>query len=299
MKSKTPPVAECFAHHHMTVQEFGFWNYARSVSHERKVLFFDGRKIAARFEGTSKSTCYRLLKKLEAKGWCVCLVPTKKNKHGMWTATQWRFLDHEEWAAKHKNQCGTARPVPPAVVDSQKSSPSHATVQSQPCNQPVPQVGHNLIEKHTDMNNTDNNTYNLSSPIGGTGQSGTFFVREPSDNSGAIPRHVPAPRQRASVPAATNNNLNINNRIQNCEQNNREPKEQETTDMNTQPKKRTMAQLTKWANDLNEIWKDLPNPKTTSVEELLASGRYELIAEPTAQSGANSTNGGPCLVMNS
>ena len=46
-----PQENSCFAHYHMTIDEYGLWTHAREVSHDSGVFYFDGRKIAARFFG--------------------------------------------------------------------------------------------------------------------------------------------------------------------------------------------------------------------------------------------------------
>ena len=39
----------CFAHHHMTPAEYGFWHFCRDLSPNEGILYFDGRNMVKLF----------------------------------------------------------------------------------------------------------------------------------------------------------------------------------------------------------------------------------------------------------
>ena len=98
-------MTKCFACHHMTPVEFAVWDFGRSVSHRSGELNFNGRKIAASFQGLGKSTVYEAATSLTAKGFFK-LVKDTKRQGGRYTPRQYRVLSHAEWAAEHPGQCG-------------------------------------------------------------------------------------------------------------------------------------------------------------------------------------------------
>jgi hypothetical protein len=57
----------CFAHHHLTMEEYGLWTHARQLAHDSGIFYFDGRKIAQRFGETGKNAAYRVGKNLIRK----------------------------------------------------------------------------------------------------------------------------------------------------------------------------------------------------------------------------------------
>jgi hypothetical protein len=128
----------CFAHDHLTCAEYGLWTLGRELSHKTNVLYFDGRNMAKRFRGGSRSTMYRLMHGLIDSGWFVVLVPRTRKANGQWSAHALRVLSHEEWAKEHKGKCKTEpendeRPVP----ESKGACPKIE-------GQPVPRAGHSI-----------------------------------------------------------------------------------------------------------------------------------------------------------
>jgi hypothetical protein len=95
----------CFAHRHLTMEEYGLWTHARQLAHESGIFYFDGRKIAERFGQTKKDAAYRVGRNLIRKGWLVVVRKPKRLKTGMFSPGQYRPLTHEEWAAKHPGTC--------------------------------------------------------------------------------------------------------------------------------------------------------------------------------------------------
>ena len=62
----------CYANHHMTVSEYGFYDICRSLS-ASGILYFDGRGIAKRFRKMSKDHPYKLLKALKLSLIHICV----------------------------------------------------------------------------------------------------------------------------------------------------------------------------------------------------------------------------------
>ena len=71
---------QCFAHHFMTFEEYGLWTYAREVSHKLGIFYFDGPGVAARFNGQSKNTPYRIANSLAHKGFFRLLKKAKRDR---------------------------------------------------------------------------------------------------------------------------------------------------------------------------------------------------------------------------
>jgi hypothetical protein len=161
---------QCFAHHHMTPAEYGFWELCRNLSNKTGILYFDGRNMVKRFAGTprngrSKNYYYTLIEGLTKKGWAELLEPRKRNQGGMWKASVYRVLSHGEWTDKHgTSKCKDApedSPVPigdstcpdngngtvAPVLIAGASSPDRRGIQSLEARVPVPLSGHNLMFK--------------------------------------------------------------------------------------------------------------------------------------------------------
>jgi hypothetical protein len=105
----------CFAHHHLKPAEYGLLHLCRTLAGKSGILYFDGRKMAARFSGVSKDTVYRTAKSLVEKGWLEVMKSSRRRDDGTMSPTHYRVLSHEEWAVSHPDQCG--QPVSPARLD--------------------------------------------------------------------------------------------------------------------------------------------------------------------------------------
>ena len=123
----------CFAHQHMTPDEYGIYCFARMVAHGSGIFFGDGRAIAQAFRGTSKTGIYRKLKSLVRDGWMETLVPSVRQESGVFSCARYRVVDHDEWVTKYgSGQCVTypgieaSQPVPPVgqVNDGQPVPPA-------------------------------------------------------------------------------------------------------------------------------------------------------------------------------
>lgn len=121
---------KCFANCHMTPEEFGLWNYCRSVSHESGVVYLSGREIAKAFSGISKNVIYRIANQLIAKGWLRVLAGYARNpKTGTLVPKKAYALDHSEWVAEYSAiEC---RPVP--VPNSGQDAPAPVPLAGRTC----------------------------------------------------------------------------------------------------------------------------------------------------------------------
>ena len=105
---KKPEKPDCFAHYHLTPAHHGFLDVCRSLSKgngRRGVLYFDGEGMAARFgHRLGASTACLYANSLVKDGWLKIL---RKNQlsGGRYSATHYRVLDHDEWAAEHPGEC--------------------------------------------------------------------------------------------------------------------------------------------------------------------------------------------------
>jgi hypothetical protein len=141
----------CFAHYHLTPEEYGLWTHARQLSHESAIFYFDGRKIANRFAKTGKNTIYRIGNNLIRKGWFVIVRKSKRLKNGMFSPGQYRPASHEEWAAKHRGECTgleidtTIDSTSPGIGTGEDgTSPGIGNDLSQNQERPVLEPGHNI-----------------------------------------------------------------------------------------------------------------------------------------------------------
>jgi hypothetical protein len=162
----------CYPHHHMTAAQYGFWDVCRSLAHKNKILFFNGRSIAERFQGMSKSTAYLLAEALTEGGWLKLVKDSTRRKDGTFSPKQYQVLSHEEWAAEHPEGC---LPVPPAGLDDiSPVQPADSPVQ--PADQPVQPAGHNLLLKLPTIKQptTEPDNHKPVQPVGLDGFIGRF-----------------------------------------------------------------------------------------------------------------------------
>ena len=135
----------CFAHSHMTPDQYGLWTHLREVSARYKKLYFDGRTVANRFSKTSKSTVYRISDSLIRDGWLVVVKPSKRLPDGTYSKRELRVLSHKEWSENNPGKC---QPVPPVGQDQTNQShfDDHLSQNNDHLSQnegsPVPPVGH-------------------------------------------------------------------------------------------------------------------------------------------------------------
>ena len=101
----------CFPHRHMSMKEYGLWDYLRSISAKSHVVHFDGRQIASQFAGASKTAVYRVRDKLIAGGWLIPTKPSTRLPSGHFAPGEYVALTHEQWAQRHPGQCRVTCPT--------------------------------------------------------------------------------------------------------------------------------------------------------------------------------------------
>jgi hypothetical protein len=137
---------QCFAHFHMTPEEYGLWYYCRCVSKLSSTVYLSGREIAKEFEGVSKNVIYRIGDSLTAKGWFRDLAPYHRNaKTGTLVPRTVYALTHEEWVAKYSD-IGCRPPKPPVPKSGRDDSAPVPVSES-----PVPVAGHSCPDSRTDL----------------------------------------------------------------------------------------------------------------------------------------------------
>jgi len=137
---------QCFAHFHMTPEEYGLWYYCRCVSKISSTVYLSGREIAKEFEGVSKNVIYRIADNLTAKGWFRDLAPYHRNaKTGTLVPRTVYALTHEEWVAQYSDI--GCRPPKSPVPKSGQDDPAPVPV-TEP---PVPKSGHSCPDSRTDL----------------------------------------------------------------------------------------------------------------------------------------------------
>lgn len=138
----------------MSPKEFGLWNYLRAISHSSGFVQFDGRVIAAQFNGVGKSTIYEIRDSLVAGGWLVMTKAPKRRPTGVYSSAEYQALSHEEWAKLHPGQCAVNQSSGADRQDDQSgradiTSPASRTL-------PVQPGGHNFISNEiTDSSERD------------------------------------------------------------------------------------------------------------------------------------------------
>jgi len=107
---KSPFKKCCYASQHLSMAEHGLLDVClRLTSGGKNPLYFDGRKMAARFRGAHKDTIYRAALSLVAQGWLIPLNGQGKKRikaSGLYAATEYTVLSHSAWVEKHgPDQC--------------------------------------------------------------------------------------------------------------------------------------------------------------------------------------------------
>jgi hypothetical protein len=169
----------------MTAAQYGFWDVCRSLAHKNKILFFNGRSIAERFQGMSKSTAYLLAEALVEAGWFKLVKDSTRRKDGTFSPKQYQVLSHEEWAHEHPGGC---EPVQPAGLDDiSPVQPADSPVQ--PADQPVQPAGHNLLlELPTQKQSaTESDNHTPFQPVGLDGFVNRFSKKKRGQPQAAAP----------------------------------------------------------------------------------------------------------------
>jgi hypothetical protein len=134
----------CYASQHLTPEEWGILEVCLRLTYGGQNRFFlDGRSLANRFDQTGKNTVYRIVKRLERKGWLVRVDGGMRNQQtGMYDSTKYRVLSHQEWRKLDGNTC--PRSERPCSIDTKNSSPvpKSGLDLSRNVKPPVPEPGH-------------------------------------------------------------------------------------------------------------------------------------------------------------
>jgi hypothetical protein len=100
------PPFECYAHYHMTGNEYAVWDVCRAMASSHNwIVYFSGPRIALKFASMSRNTPYNVLKALSRKGWFQKVRDSYRRADGTMTPSQYRVLSHDEWAASHPHAC--------------------------------------------------------------------------------------------------------------------------------------------------------------------------------------------------
>lgn len=101
------PKSKCYARCHLTLEEYGLWQYAREVSYASGKFFLSGPKVATEYRATTKNTVYRVGKLLIAAGWFQVIEKRRKDlKRGLWKPPVIRALSHDDWVKLNgRSQC--------------------------------------------------------------------------------------------------------------------------------------------------------------------------------------------------
>ena len=101
---------KCFANLHLTPEEYGLWEYLRSVSHSTGIAYLSGRRIASDFVDTNKNAIYRIIDRLFEKSWLEEFSAFYRTKSGMYVPRSAKVLTHDQWVVKYGR--ADRRPVP-------------------------------------------------------------------------------------------------------------------------------------------------------------------------------------------
>jgi hypothetical protein len=177
----------CYASQHMHPREWGLLDVClRLTNGGTRNLFFDGRKMAARFSGSSKSAIYRGVARLEKAGWLVQInTPGKRNKKTKrYEKSIYQVLTHEQWTAKRgTKKCrqvvdnpspnsgnGDGAPSPTignGASPTNESSQSHFRDEPVPfLKSPVPELGHSSFNHSSIKTSLVKNNPVKDSPTG-------------------------------------------------------------------------------------------------------------------------------------
>lgn len=155
---KSPFKKCCYASQHLSMTEHGLLDVClRLTSGGKNPLFFDGRKMAARFKGVYKDAIYRAALSLVAHGWLIPLNGQGKKRikaSGLYAATEYTVMSHSAWVEKHgSDECFSAdqdgSPVAPVQTAPFAKSPTtvrktgdHRSQNGQP---PVARARHSSV----------------------------------------------------------------------------------------------------------------------------------------------------------
>lgn len=93
----------CYPSQHLHAREWGLLEVClRLTSGGKNPLYFDGRKMAARFSDVRKDAVYDSVRRLVKLGWLIEVKSHKRNKTTQrFEKTVYQVLTHEQWTKKH------------------------------------------------------------------------------------------------------------------------------------------------------------------------------------------------------
>lgn len=107
----------CFAHCHMTPQEFGVYKYIEAITHDSGIFYCNAKAVAAAFSGREWRTFQNLIDSLADKGWLRVVKASTRDALGRNTSTHYALATHDEWAKSHgENDC--REPLQQAAMES-------------------------------------------------------------------------------------------------------------------------------------------------------------------------------------
>lgn len=138
------PAFKCRARYHMNQMEYSLYDLALgwtiqknedgTVSKGRKLLFFDGPKMAKQFREGSKNNMYKLEKALVKMGWFVLVADKARRSNGHWSSRTYRVLTHEEWAGScpELDSEGVVKATKIRRVSHTETAKSQSPIEAQP-----------------------------------------------------------------------------------------------------------------------------------------------------------------------
>jgi hypothetical protein len=153
---------QCFAHRHLTMEQYGLYTHVREVSHQSGRFILSARKTAEHFADTSRSRLNRVAASLVKAGWLVELKAPSRDRHGVWRPGEYRARSHEEWAELQPGTCPTGETGEP-VPDSNPVTPAgQACLTGEPTcptgeTGPVPESSQDLSHGWTNLSHGRDN----------------------------------------------------------------------------------------------------------------------------------------------
>src|SRR5690242_5456700 len=92
----------CYARCHLTLAEYGLYQYASEVSYKSGKFYCSGPKAAMEVADTGKNAIYRVAKRLVKAGWFEVLTRShRRPTTGTYLPLVVRPILHDEWKRKH------------------------------------------------------------------------------------------------------------------------------------------------------------------------------------------------------
>src|SRR5258708_189542 len=99
----------CFTRNHMTLRQFGLWNYVWDVQRKHGFIYFDGDTVSDGFQGTKRDVIFRECKVLLETGFFELIEDGGRKSDGTYKPRKIKALSHKEWVSEHTNECLSSR----------------------------------------------------------------------------------------------------------------------------------------------------------------------------------------------